>query len=409
MKNNLKKDFFWNTIGVTLNAFTSLFFLIFVTRINGTDIAGVFTFAFSTALIIQVFGYYNGRVFQVTEQNKEITDSDYLYTHIITSLLMIIIGFVFCLIRNYEITKIVIMMLLILFRSIESFADSVYAVIQKNNSLYKVGISFTLKSIISILLFLIVDILTKNIYLAILMIILSQTIILWLYDLKNLKEYMSKLLTFNSNNIKYIFKTGFYTFLFTFLTQYVINAPKYAIDSYLTNNDQTIYGIISMPATAMFLLGQFLIHPFIVKLTNYLKSNDIKSFNKSIIKLILILIGFGIVGVIAAYLIGIPFLNIIYSVNLNNYRNELSIIILGSIFLSMVTLLSNALIAMRKTFGQTVIYGIVSFFTLFACNYLIKKEAIFGASISYLLTYILLFSLYFIYYIINIKKYKNVI
>lgn len=408
MKNNMKKDFFWNTLGVTLNAFTSLFFLIFVTRINGTDEAGVFTFAFSTALIIQVFGYYNGRVFQVTEQNKKIKDTDYLYTHIITSILMIIIGFVFCLIRRYDLLKTTTIMLLIIFRSIEAFADSVYAVIQKNNSLYKVGISFTIKSLLSTLLFLLIDMITKNVYLSILMIILSQVVVLLIYDFKNLKEYVPKLLKFNSNNVKYIFKTGFYTFLFTFLTQYVMNAPKYAIDSELTNNDQTIYGIISMPATAMFLLGQFLIHPFIVKLSNYLKNKDIKSFNNSIIKLIVTLNIFGIVGIVAAYLIGIPFLNIVYSVNLNSYRNELVIIIIGSIFLSMVTLLSNALVAMRKTLGQTIIYAVVSIFALFTCKYLIHEKALFGASLSYLFTYILLCSLYFIYYIINIKNKKTV-
>ena len=75
---NTKKNFVWNVIGSTFNSFTSLFFLIIVTRIYGGSIAGVFTFAFSFASLMQVIGNYAGRSYHVTELNKDITDSDFL-------------------------------------------------------------------------------------------------------------------------------------------------------------------------------------------------------------------------------------------------------------------------------------------------------------------------------------------
>ena len=37
MKNNLKKNVIWNTLGLTFNSFNSLFFLIIINRINGID------------------------------------------------------------------------------------------------------------------------------------------------------------------------------------------------------------------------------------------------------------------------------------------------------------------------------------------------------------------------------------
>ena len=46
---NSKKNIIWNTIGAGANAFTSLILAILVTRINGADTAGVFTYAFATA------------------------------------------------------------------------------------------------------------------------------------------------------------------------------------------------------------------------------------------------------------------------------------------------------------------------------------------------------------------------
>ena len=80
MKKNIRKNFIWNTIGSTLNATTSLFFLIIVTRLNGVDEAGLFTFAFSTSCLLQVIGTYFGRAYQVTERDKELTNNDFLFS-----------------------------------------------------------------------------------------------------------------------------------------------------------------------------------------------------------------------------------------------------------------------------------------------------------------------------------------
>ena len=68
--NIVKKNFLYNAVGSTVNASISLIFMIIVTRINGTDKAGIFTFAFSTSCLLQVIGLFAGRAYQVTETNK---------------------------------------------------------------------------------------------------------------------------------------------------------------------------------------------------------------------------------------------------------------------------------------------------------------------------------------------------
>ena len=55
MNHNFKKNAIWNTIGITINSFNSLFFLIIINRINGVDIAGIFSFAFSVACILYLY------------------------------------------------------------------------------------------------------------------------------------------------------------------------------------------------------------------------------------------------------------------------------------------------------------------------------------------------------------------
>ena len=112
--------------------------MIRVTRMNGLDMAGIFTFAFSTACLFYVVGVYSGRVYQVTE-NENYGDSDYFYMKLITCFMMIISLLIFCFMRNYSYNKIMIISLLGIYKLLEAFSETFYAIIQKKDKLYIVG------------------------------------------------------------------------------------------------------------------------------------------------------------------------------------------------------------------------------------------------------------------------------
>ena len=136
--NNKIKNILYNTIGTTSFAFTSLIFLIIVTRINGTEDAGIFTFAFSLASLLITIGNYSTRTFQVTETNKKFTDSNFIYHRVITCILMLIVGVIYSLINGYEIYKFTIIIQLIIYRAIEAFSEVLYGIMQRKDELYKV-------------------------------------------------------------------------------------------------------------------------------------------------------------------------------------------------------------------------------------------------------------------------------
>ena len=171
MKNNLKKNFIWNMIGTTFSSFNSLFFMIIVTRINGVNDAGIFTFAFSTACLFYVIGIYSGRTYQITDNDKKVTDSDYFYAKFLTCLLMLIVSLLFCIIRGYQLEKFMIIMELVLYKLCEAFSESTFAILQKKDELHKVGKSLFMKAICSLILFCIVDYWTRNLILSTSMII----------------------------------------------------------------------------------------------------------------------------------------------------------------------------------------------------------------------------------------------
>lgn len=402
MGNRLRRDFFWNTLGSVMNACTSLFFLITVTRLNGETDAGIFTFAFSTACLIQVVGTYAGRAYHVTNADKNISEQDFIFQRILNCALMIICMIGFLLIKDYSMHKALIITLLVVFKMIEAYSETIYAIIQRNNELSKVGFSLFVKGALGLLCFIIVDYITKNMVYAVMTLIIVNLTMLLFYDCKNIKGYEKT--KFEFMKIKGLFISGFFAFIFAFLTQYVINAPKYAIDNFMNSHAQMIFGIIIMPATLIILCSQFLIQPFLLQLAKLLKENKLHEFRIRVFRISLSVLAIGIVSVIGAYLIGIPCLELVYATSLDGTVNSLVIIIIGATFYGVSYILSTAMVAMRKTFVQAIMYGISAIFALFISNYLVDYYGVFGASLSYVVTMFILTLQYIIVFFVLSKK-----
>ena len=402
-KNDLSKNFIWNMIGSFTNAFISLILMIIVTRINGVNEAGVFSFAFSIACLFQVVAYYAGRTFQVTNNDKDLNDTDFIYNRIISCLIMLFFVIVYLFIKNYSIYKNIVILLFVFYRMIEAYCDAVYGVIQKNNDLYKVGISLFLKSVIGLLLFLIIDITTRNILIAINSLIFVQTIILLLYDRKNYLKYYVKSV-FKFVNVIKIFKLGLFVFGFTFLIQYILNVPKYVIDDLLASKYQTIYNIIVMPATFITLCSQFIIQPFLIQFKTFVADNNYLKLKKLTLKILIYVFIVGIFSVLVAYLLGIPCLELVYGIKLSDYLIHLVIIIIGASLFGLSFIVSTVLITMRKTLGQIIIYLIASIYITIVSSCFVSNYNLLGASLAYSSTMFILAILYISYYYFILRK-----
>ena len=393
-----KKNVFWNILGTSVNAFVSFFLLIFVTRINGEDVAGIFSFAFSVSLIFNVIGVYYGRVYQVSDNSKN-SDYDYLVSKIIVCIIMMIVSILFVILNRYFIYKIIVILLLCLLKCIEAFSETLYAIIQKNEQLYKVGFSFFIKGMLCIIIFLIIDIITKNLLLSIISLIIIHLFFIIFYDIKNVKNVnINKNIDFN--NVKFLLKDGFYPFAITFLSLYIFNSSKYAIDLNLDNVSQTIFGIIIMPATVILMFVQYMLHPYLNEITKLYNEHNNLDLMKIINKFFILITILTVLGLLISATIAIPIFNIIYGLNLAVYKLHLFIIMIGAGFYGVVSLLMNIFIVMRKNKFQTLLLFIFSIIAFILSYVLTEKYTLLGSSISYSILMILLC----IIYMVSLKK-----
>lgn len=396
-KKTMLKNFIWNTIGTGLNSFNSLFFLVIVTRINGLEAAGIFSIAYATATILYTLALYSGRLCQVTDIENKISDKDYIANRTLTCIIMLIGAAVYLGIKQYTPFKTGVFVMLAIFKGLEAFSDILYGVMQKNGVLYKAGQSLTVKGFVGVVLFGLINYFTKDLILACLSLVIINLLVLIVYDYlivsRKLIDKNSKVI---KENVLSILKSEFFVFVNSFAGIYILNAPKYAIDSYLTEDIQAIYGYIMMPATVMTLFTQFIVMPVLGKLKNLYEAKDFKTFKSLTLKIKLIVIAFGAFAVLAAFLLGPEFLGLIYGVDLLAYRMNLCVIIASYIFYAISYVNLVTLTTIRHTFVQFVIYVISMIIAFIGSTVLVKtlNLGINGATFSCTTTLAIQFLMY---------------
>lgn len=407
-KKTFLKNFIWNSLGTGINSFNSLFFLIIVTRVNGIETAGIFSIAYATATILYTLAMYSGRLCQVTDIENKISDKDYIANRALTCIMMLIGATGFLLIKQYTPFKTTIFALLAIFKGLEAFSDILYGVMQKNEFLYKAGQSLSLKGFGGIAIFLIVDLITNDLRWACFAVIIINLVVLIIYDyILIARKLINKDSKVNVKNVISILKSEFFVFVNSFAGIYILNAPKYAIDSYLTEDIQAIYGYIMMPATVMTLFTQFIVMPFLGKLKDLYEECKLKEIENITLKIKLVVVAFGGFAVLAAFLLGPEFLGLVYGLDLKAYRMNLCVIIGSYIFYAISYINLVTLTTIRHTFVQFVIYIISIVIAFIGAGVLVSNFGINGATFSCTTTLALQFLMYTITTKVIMHKEKN--
>lgn len=397
-----KKNFIWNTIGITFNSFNSLFFLIIVNRIISSEQGGIFSYAFSLVCLFYIIALYYNRTYQISDINSEFSNNQYITNRYISSIVSIVFIIIFSIINNFNYYKTILIILLMLYKVEEAIADCFHGFIQKKEQLYYVGMSLFYKAIFSLILFFITICYTKNICISVFYIVLVNFIGL-IYDIQKYKKLYDERIKLDFSNVFKLLKNAFSLFVFSFLIIFINNCQKYVAVYFVNNQLQNVLGIIIMPATMLTLCGQYLISPYLTKFAKLNKNKDMINFKKLLLKLLLVFVILGLIILCIAFLLGIPVLNIIYGINLNNYKLSFLLIIIASIFYAISTIISNCLTVLKRNNEQLIIYIISSLLSLLVSIVLISKFKVNGAAYAYLITMII----HFILSTILIKKYTK--
>lgn len=268
------------------------------------------------------------------------------------------------------------------------------------------GKALLFRNTLAIIVFGIFDVITKNIYISFSAMLLTNMLVIFLYDFR-LTKMKKEDLKLQYKNVKTIVKECMPLGISTLVSMYVINAVKYAIDMYGDNTMQTYFNVLYMPTFVINLVSIFIMKPFLKPFGEYWNQGEYKKFIKTIGLIILFLTGVTAVIEIAALTLGIPILGWLYGIDLQAHRLELFLLILSGLFYAASTVIFYALGTIRRQKNTTIAYVISAVFAFFISNVLVKTQGILGATMASTSIMVVLFFILFIFFVIGYQKEKR--
>ena len=422
----------WNMIASMLVAFQSVVILIIITHTIGSIEAGIYTIGNTYANLFLTIGKYGMRDFHVSDVKKEFSFDTYRRSRILTCLIMVIsfiAAVAIAAINNgYSSHKTWVLFFMCLYKLPDAFEDVYYGEYQRRGRLDVASKALALRLFIAICSFIILVVVFKDLLLAT-VITTCTTIIIMIVLIRITGKYIFKTTqsekTINNdtsviNNKKTPSEKGIFwktalgllvktapLAIVSFLSIYISSSPRTAIDKYMSDAEQAIYGFISMPVFVVQLLVTFIFNPKVYKISCMWNEKKIKDFTSEFVKATIKIIGITLVCMLGAYLVGIPLLSWLYKADLDAYRTDLVIMMIGSGILSFVWLMTILLIIMRR---QKMILG--AYTLVAACAFIfskpvVRKEGIHGAVLLYPALLIVLSILFLAVFIMGLSSEKK--
>lgn len=377
-----KAEFIWNVIASVCASLLSVILLFIVTRVNGVDPAGMFSIAFATATILNSIADFGMRVYQVTDTNRQHSFGVYLASRLVVDVCMVVCGFAFVTVSGYTIAKSAICLGLVGFRFVDAVSETYQGEFQLNGRLDIGGKSVFYRTSAAIAVFAVVDVVTKNMIAATFALLLTNAVIWCCYDIRLVQRYTKERPSFQGAEIAAVLKDCFPLFFSTFLNNYIVNAPKYAIDKLLTYDMQTYFNIIYLPTFTINLMSIFVLKPMLKGLGEVWNGKQYRKFLEIVAKMGAAIMVMTILVEAVCYVMGIPILSFIYNVDLASYKGDLLILVLSGGFFALSVALFYTLTTMRAQKLVSLAYIAAAIAGLFLPDLLVAEAGIRGAAIS---------------------------
>lgn len=384
--------YIWNTASGLLMAFQSVIMLTVLTHVSSLEAAGVFTIAYANANLFLNLGKYGGRNYQVSDVTNRFSFSTYLCGRALTTLAMVVCGSAWALWSSssigYTADKLATIIIMLVFKAVDSLEDVFHGDYQRVGRLDIGARVMTVRMLSVIIVFAGLAIASVNLLFSLSVTTLFTSLffcteIIWIKRRYNLPKRLQKPSGLARATLDQL-KECFPVFLAAFLLFYIGNAPKYAIDASMDDVAQAYYGFIAMPVFVVGLLAGFIYNPIIASLAKDWANNAHAKFAKRMLLQVAIILFITVACAAGAWILGVPVLNLLYNVDLEPYKTDLLVLIVGGGFLALATLFTTGITIIRRQRHLIPGYIAVSAVAFVCSPIAVEHFGISGASWIYL-------------------------
>ena len=383
-KNIQRSAVIWNAVAACLTSFQSMLLLMLLTHFGTPEHSGYFVMAFTAANLFMHLGKFGMRQYQVTDAGGKYAFRDYVTSRGFSVGLMtaaLVLFLLWSLLFNgYTAEKAVVVALITFYRGVEAAEDVLHGRLQQRGRLDIAAKILAIRNAVFMAGFAALYLLTKNL---ILTCAVNAAVTLLLCVMLNKPFYQAE-----REGQSLLFQNGKASpgeaspptqrpaarllleclpLCLTMVTyMYLGNAPKYIVDGLVSDEVQTRFNIVIMPAFVGSLLCSFIFNPALKRIGDLWNDQDIPTLRKATLRLALVPLAVDAVLLLGGWFLGIPVLSAVYGVDLTDYRLTLMIFLLASGAVAMLNLFVALLTAMRKQKHLLLAYAAASLLLLLA-------------------------------------------
>lgn len=393
-KVNQKQETLWYSIGISCYSASSVLLLLIVTRITGTEGAGIFSIGWAVSQLMATIGLFGTRNYQVADINENFSFHYYLSSKGISITLMFVSTLLYTWILNFDSEKTILAFLLTVFMSGEALADVFAGFFQQHQRLDISGKSYFIRVLGYDFLFVSSLLMVGNLKFSIIIMLSFSLLWLLIFDFQLVKK-LSQLKGKQKEKISFtrllqLFGACAPIFFSAFLTNYIVNTPKNAIELLLSDESQAIYNIIFMPSSIIILFTSFALVPMYTSISKTWKNRELSAFKTTVFKIIILVMLLLVAVLLGGFFLGIPVLSVVYNVDLASVKPELLILLVAGGLNSLATFFIYILTVFNQQKVLLLIYAIVAIVGTFASNYLVGNYELMGAALTYFISILLI-------------------
>lgn len=364
---SVQQNIIFNTVGSLVYYICQWLMSIIIVRISGYEEGGIWALAMSVTAAPAIVAMFNVRSYQVSDVNEQYSDKTYIRSRMYTNLLAYLVCIIMIFVYGYSWYKSGIILVFMLFKVIEGFADVYYGIEQKWNRMDYVGISLGVRGIGSIIIFIVVLLITNNLLICIIGMCLFSVLVILLYDRrivnKRSKGRSNETVSIEGKNVVWsLLLTCIPLAIVAFLNNLSINIPRIYLEKEYGSVIMGYYSSVASPTLVIQLAATTIFAPLVPILAKEYNNKNKKNFVKILMKFGIAVIGLSIVALIGSKLLAKWGLVLLFKKGIEPYVYLFVPIVIISILIAINASLFSVCTLQRSIKSQYIIgvVGVIS-------------------------------------------------
>lgn len=369
-------------LGSIIYAGAQFVIIILLNKFGSPEIVGQYSLGLAVTAPIYMLSHLHLRSVLIVDSSGQYEVGDYIGLRLLTTSAAFLITVCIALLGGFnQMTQLIILMIS-LYRVIESISDILLGILQKQEKLDQITICRISKGLVSMLIFAMVFIPTHNLVLSLLIQVIGWLMATLWFELRVTKAITSLIPYFHWKRLARLLLLSSPLGIVLAFMSLNTNLPQYAIAYFVGEYQLGVYASFSYLIVACNVVVTALGEAITPRLARFHAEGKHKEFTKLVIRMILAGISLSLVACLVGWLFGQQILSLIYNAKMAQETELFHLFLVSTAFVFVSSYLWYALTSTGKYLPQIPLFLATVITNALSCYFLVPQYGAVGAAIG---------------------------